>query len=215
MARAGYRLNLEKYLLCEILLFLQRVKVMKKLYFIIFVSFFTLNQSWAVDTEALTQKSQDAIKTLGGELKATLQASIKAKGPIESISVCNIEASKISQRISDEKGLMVARTSVKYRNFANKPDAWEESVLQQFEQRKIKGEALNSMVYSEVTEYQDKKVFRYMKAIPTDDICLTCHGRNVAEPLAKKILSIYPDDKATGFNKGDIRGAFTVIQPLE
>lgn len=188
---------------------------MKKVSVIIFICLLPFNYSWAVDTEQLTQKSREAIKTLGSELKSTLQASMKANGPMESISVCNIDASKISQKISDEKGLMVARTSVKYRNFANKPDAWESSVLEQFEQRKTKGEALKTMDYSEVTEYRGKKVFRYMKVIPTGDVCLSCHGNNLAEPLAKKILSIYPDDKAIGFKKGDIRGAFTVIQPIE
>lgn len=188
---------------------------MKKLSVLIFICLLPVSQSWAVDKEQLTQKSREAIKELGGELKATLQASMKAKGPIESISVCNIEASKIAQRISDEKKLTVARTSLKTRNVANHPDDWEKSVLEQFEQRKAKGEAVNTLDYSEITVHDDNKVFRYMKAIPTGDVCLNCHGSNIPEPLTKKIRSIYPDDKATGFNKGDIRGAFTVIQPIE
>lgn len=188
---------------------------MKKLSLYILIGLLPFSQSWAVDTEQLTQKSRDAIKTLGGELKATLQASMKANGPIESISVCNIEASKIASRISEEKGLSVARTSLKYRNIANQPDAWEKSVLLQFEQRKAKGEELNKLDYAEVIQQDGKQVFRYMKAIPTGEVCLNCHGSNIAEPLSEKILSIYPDDKATGFKMGDIRGAFTVIQPIE
>ena len=108
---------------------------MKKSTGFILISLFSVSQSWAADTDLLTQKSREAINELGSELKATLQASMKAKGPIESISVCNIEASKIALRISHERNLTVARTSLKTRNVANQPDDWEKSVLQQFEQR--------------------------------------------------------------------------------
>ena len=188
---------------------------MKKLTAIVIASLLPMSISWAADTEKMTKDSREAIKMLGGELKATLQASMKANGPIESISVCNIEASKIATRISEEKGLTVGRTSLKNRNVANKPDAWEQSVLEQFEKRKADGESLENMDFSEVVDYEDGKAFRYMKAIPTGDVCMKCHGVNIAEPLAKKISSIYPDDKATGFNKGDIRGAFTVITPIK
>jgi hypothetical protein len=32
----------------------------------------------------------------------------------------------------------------------------------------------------------------------------------VAEPLAETIESLYPEDRATGFEVGELRGAFTV-----
>ena len=187
---------------------------MKKLFIYIIVGFLPFSQAVAVDTEQLTQQSQAAIKALGGELKSTLQASIKASGPVDTISVCNTQAPQISNKISTVKGLKVGRTSLKYRNQENKPDDWEKSVLEQFEQRKTNGEAVNAMDFSEMTEHKGNKVFRYMKAIVTDEVCMNCHGSNLAPPIASRIKSLYPDDKATGYKKGDIRGAFTVIQPV-
>ena len=55
--------------------------------------------------------------------------------------------------------------------------------------------------------------FRYMKAIPMGAVpCLTCHG--APEPaLNAEILRLYPQDRATGFAPGDLRGAFTVSMP--
>lgn len=188
---------------------------MKKLSVFIIIGLLPFNQALAVDTEQLTQKSRAAIKALGGELKGTLQASMKAKGPIDSISVCNVEAPQIAKKISEQQGMTIARTSLKVRNQANKPDTWEQSVLEQFEQRKAKGESPETMEFSEVTEHEGKKVFRYMKAIPTAEVCMKCHGSDVAQPISSKINSLYPEDKATGFKKGDIRGAFTVIQPID
>lgn len=187
---------------------------MKKLSLYIFISFLPFSQVHAADTEQLTQKSRAAVKMLGGELKSTLQASMKANGPIETISVCNIEAPKIAKKISQANNMSVARTSLKYRNPGNKPDEWEKSVLEQFEHRKANGEAINTLEFSELTELEGKKVFRYMKAIPTDEVCLSCHGDNVSQPFVSKINSLYTDDKAIGFKKGDIRGAFSVIQAI-
>ena len=188
---------------------------MKRLSAYIIISLLSINQALAVDTEQLTQKSRAAIKALGGELKSTLQASMKASGPVDSVAMCQIQAPEIANKISQSKGMEVARTSLKYRNQKNKPDAWEKSVLEAFEQRKAKGEAVKTMEYSELTERNGEKVFRYMKAIPTGDVCLKCHGSNVPQPVLSKINSLYPNDKATGFQKGDIRGAFSVIQSVK
>ena len=187
---------------------------MKKLSALIIIGFLPFNSALAVDTEQLTQTSRAAAKALGGELKSTLQASMKASGPVDSIVVCNVDAPNIAKKVSEDKGLRVARTSLKFRNQANKPDAWEKSVLEQFEQRKANGEPIKTLEFSEVSEIDGRKVFRYMKAIPTGDVCLKCHGTNIAEPVAARINSLYPNDKATGFSKGDIRGAFTVTQTI-
>jgi len=187
---------------------------MKRLFAYIIISLLSISQAFAVDTEQLTQKSRAAIKALAGELKSTLQASMKASGPVDTVAMCQLQAPVIANKISQSKGMVVARTSLKYRNQKNKPDAWEKSVLEMFEQRKAKGEAVKTIEYSELTEHNGEKVFRYMKAIPTGEVCLMCHGSNVPQPVINKINSLYTDDKATGFNKGDIRGAFSVIQTV-
>ena len=202
------------YILIYNICFLFESFTMKRLFAYIIISLLSISQALAADTEQLTQKSRAAVKALGGELKSTLQASIKASGPIDSVSMCQVKAPEIANKISQAKGMKVVRTSLKYRNQTNKPDAWEKSVLEKFEQRKAKGEAVNSMEYSELTEHNGEKVFRYMKAIPTSEVCLTCHGSNVPQPIASKINNLYPDDKATGFKKGDIRGAFSVTQSV-
>ena len=85
----------------------------------------------------------------------------------------------------------------------------------QGEQRKAGGEPVSKLEYSETTRHNGSTVFRYMKAIPTDDVCLMCHGRQLPEDLSAELEKLYPNDKATGFSKGDIRGAFTVVKILE
>ena len=70
------------------------------------------------------------------------------------------------------------------------------------------------MEYFEVVEEGGQKSFRYMKAIPTAGLCLTCHGAVIDPALEQELKSLYPQDKARGFEVGDIRGAFTIEQPM-
>ena len=59
-----------------------------------------------------------------------------------------------------------------------------------------------------------KPVFRYMKAIPTAELCVVCHGSDIDPYVDARIRELYPDDQARGFKPGDIRGAFTLSKPL-
>lgn len=188
---------------------------MKKHHLLIIAGLLASSFAHAADTDQLTNETRSAIKALGGELKATLQASMKAEGPLKATAVCHTEAPKLAAKVSEEQGMEVGRTSLKVRNKLNAPDPWELSVLEQFERRKADGEPVNKIEYSEVMQHNGNKVFRYMKAIPTDDVCLMCHGAQIEEQLSAELKRLYPADQATGFKKGDIRGAFTAIKILE
>lgn len=54
-----------------------------------------------------------------------------------------------------------------------------------------------------------------MQVIETKQVCLICHGENIAPVSADKIFELYPDIKATKYKLGDIRGVFSIVQPLE
>lgn len=166
------------------------------------------------DIQERVAGSKAVVKEFMGELKGHLQNAMKAGGPVNAISVCNEAAPAIAQRQSEKHGWEVARTSLRYRNPDNAPDAWEAEVLKKFEERKAKGEDVKPMAYYEVVEQDGKKVFRFMKAIPTGEVCLKCHGESIAEPAKAKLDELYPGDKARGFKLGDIRGAFTITQPM-
>ena len=77
---------------------------MKKIFAYILIGLLPATHALAADTEQLTQKSRAAIKALGSELKATLQSSMKASGPVDSVAVCQIEAPKIADTVSSANG---------------------------------------------------------------------------------------------------------------
>lgn len=162
------------------------------------------------DLKPLAQKSKAVVKEFMTQLKGELQSAMKAGGPVNAISVCNEKAPTIAKNLSDKYGWDIARTSLKTRNASNAPDAWETKVLNEFEARKAKGEKVKPMAYFEAVDNS----FRFMKAIPTGEVCLKCHGDNIAPPIKAKLQKLYPDDKATGYKLGDVRGAFTITQPM-
>lgn len=154
--------------------------------------------------------SRQIAQRFGGQLKTELQTAMAAGGPQQAISVCNIQAPAIAQQLSGETDAKVGRTSLKVRNPSNAPDEWERAVLQRFEQQKAQGANVQTLEFYERVEVNGKMQFRYMKAIPTGQLCTTCHGTNIAQPIANQLTELYPQDEARGFNIGDIRGAFSI-----
>lgn len=170
----------------------------------------------ADDTEARVAASRGAVTALFDALKTELVAALKAGSPADAIPTCNLKAIPITQEITEKKGWRVARTSLKLRNPANAPDAWERGVLEKFEAKKLAGENPAKMEFYEVVMVNDKKVFRYMKAIPTaKEPCLLCHGSDLKPEVVAQLKEVYPQDQARDYKEGDIRGAFTISQPLE
>lgn len=167
----------------------------------------------ADDTDGQVAASRAAAKAFGMQLKGELQQAMQEGGTVTGITVCNERATQIAADTSRETGLDMGRTSLKVRNPDNEPDGWELEVLTQFEQRKAAGEAVDKLEYHQVVTSGGKSAFRYMKAIPTGEVCLACHGDNLAPELTAKLEELYPDDTARGFKMGDIRGAFTISRP--
>lgn len=150
------------------------------------------------------------VKNLKGELKKAMEEG----GPVNAITVCNEKAAPITAKISEDEGVTVSRVSLKNRNPANQPNDWQKKVLEDFEAKKSEDADIKTIAFSDIVEEEGKKQFRFMKAIPTGKLCLTCHGEKLSPEVTNKLSELYPNDKATGFKEGDIRGAFVIVKDL-
>lgn len=173
-----------------------------------------VSMALADDLQERAEFSRDSVKAFAGELKAALKTAINDKGPVHAIRVCQEKAPEIMERLSSTRGQFIGRTSRKCRNPGNVPDVWELKRLEEFESRKQAGEPVSSLEHSQIVISDGKIYFRYMKAIPTEKVCLTCHGENIAPEICKVLDELYDEDRARGFRAGDIRGAFTISQPI-
>lgn len=160
--------------------------------------------------------ARKTVKKFADELRGHLQTQIKAGGIYAAIGVCADVAPSVSSRLSRETGWTVKRVSLKARNPLDIPDAWERAALQDFEKKLAAGAAAGELEYSEKVTEGDQTFFRYLKAIPTAEVCLTCHGAPEQMPAEVRNLlkEKYPHDQATGYSAGTIRGAFAIRRPL-
>ncbi len=81
--------------------------------------------AWSDDESALLSKSRELTADYATQLKAALQESMTAGGPVEAITVCSELAPQLASDISRASGAKVRRTSLRFRNPGNAPDDWE------------------------------------------------------------------------------------------
>lgn len=161
----------------------------------------------------LNQQAQQLVARFAGELRPALATAMQSGGPVHAIDVCATKAPDIARRLSMESGWHVRRVSLRPRNMETAvADAWAAGVLADFDRRQKAGEAVQSLTHSEVVGDE----FRFLKAQATEPLCLTCHGKALAPAVSEAIKAKYPRDKATGYDLGEIRGAFylTKHQPI-
>lgn len=170
----------------------------------------TAGSAWAMD--GVPADMQAVAKNLPPKLMAVVRSEIQANGVDGAVSACHEKAPALAKEAALANGMQIRRVSLKNRNPKAVPDAWEVSVLQDFDRRAALGEAPASLEASTVEKQNGQTIFRYMKALHTQDMCLVCHGQPAAmDPLVlQKIKTLYPLDKATGYSVGQIRGAITL-----
>ena len=166
------------------------------------------------DLAARIAASREAIGSLAGALQERLTSAMAEGGPTAAIEACRVAAPVIAAAASDARGWRVGRTSLQPRNPDNAPDAWELAVLRDFEARMAAGADPGGLDHAEFVVRDGERTFRYMKAIGTQPLCTVCHGAAIAPEVAARLDALYPEDRARGFEVGDIRGAFSVVQPV-
>lgn len=170
------------------------------------------------------ERSRALANQLMTELKSELEAALQAGGPVAAIEVCRTRAPAIAERLSRDSGAEVGRTALRVRNPANAPDEVERQVLQQFATELVAGRSLPPAAPPAPPASPPEALFdtrgtggavehRYMRAIPMQAQCLPCHGATLAPEIAATIRANYPEDAATGFEPGDLRGAVVVRWP--
>lgn len=171
----------------------------------------------AQDIGALTSETKKAVLPVIPKVVNAMQEAVAEKGVAGAIPVCKDQAPQLIKEKRQETGWDIRRVSLKARNAERAtPDLWEVRQLADFNIRAANGEKPETLEKSEIVMVDGKPVLRYMKALPVADVCLKCHGprEGMEAGLQEKLAESYPHDQATGYAKGQIRGALTVKRPL-
>ena len=163
--------------------------------------------------DIITQGNK-ATAALFGELSAKLQAAMQSGGPEKAITVCKEMAQPTTQSTSDTfANLKLTRISLKPRNPANKADTFDQKILHEWEQAISE----RAQLPPAVVRLKSDTSAVYYKPVLTGEICLNCHGdpATFPESFQAKLKQLYPDDQATGYKAGHLRGAFRVEFPIK
>ena len=167
---------------------------------------------------AMVQSTRGIAGELMSQLGQKLKAAMSTDGPVAAVSVCKEAAPAIAQQLSTANDAKVTRVGTRVRNQKmGVPNAWQKEALTQFENRLSQGEKAADIEYWQVADNgHGKSELRYAKAIAIQPQCLSCHGpaQDIAAPLAEKLRIEYPNDQATGYSVGQLRGAVVVTRPL-
>jgi protein tyrosine phosphatase (PTP) superfamily phosphohydrolase (DUF442 family) len=154
-------------------------------------------------------RAEDARAEMFSRLVAALGAAMSAPaadgtpaGPVAAIAVCKTEAPRIAQAVAREKGVMIGRTSDRLRNTGNAAPAWAVALLAaRPESARLSANTDGSLGVT--------------LPITISAQCIACHGARdrLAPGVAEALAKLYPNDQATGYDDGDLRGWFWVEVP--
>lgn len=166
--------------------------------------------------EKAVAEARGVAKELTAELRRLLSEELAKGGFAGAVRVCAEQAQTATGAFNSATGASARRVSLRYRNGLNQPDPFEERLLREWQSLPA-GKEIPAESSTVQTDAQGRRHLRYLQPIRAQAMCLSCHGDPAGIPAeVKQILaSRYPQDLATGYKAGDLRGAVSVRIPLD
>lgn len=145
-------------------------------------------------------KAELAMNELQQALLAKLTAAMASGGPAAAVEVCRTDARAIADAVAKKHGIELGRTSHRVRNPANAPRAWARVIVEGGSGATAAAEKLRTV------DLGDR--VGVLRPIGTAETCTRCHGAEdeVRRNIGATLAAAYPEDRATGFAPGDLRG---------
>lgn len=150
------------------------------------------------DQRAELLAAKDALfQRLSGKLMEAM-----SQGPVEAIAVCQTQATKIAMDVGKEQGVKIGRVGVRLRNPSNTGPAWAAAMIASKQDTPVFANLSNGNAAA-------------LLPIKLQAQCLMCHGpkEQIAPVIQNQLTRLYPDDQATGFQEGELRGWFWIEKP--
>ncbi len=146
------------------------------------------------DQQTLIAAKEALQQRLSGRLMQAM-----SQGPSKAIQVCHEEAPRIAAEVGAEHHVKIGRVGVRLRNPNNKPPQW----AMQLTDAKTASATFTTLSNDHAAA---------LLPIKLQTQCLMCHGPTdqIAPIIKDQLARLYPDDQATGFVEGELRGWFWV-----
>lgn len=173
------------------------------------------------DPEPQPQASDKMVREAGQGLAAAtfrslseqLSGAIEEGGIPHALEFCSVQAIPLTEELSLEYDTRIRRASHKPRNPQNRADEDEFRVIESY----IEAIETESELTPQIIR-ADEHICYFAPIRVSMDLCIQCHGNpgtDIDEEHLTLIRSLYPDDEATGFSMGDLRGIWSITLPSD
>ena len=147
-------------------------------------------------------RAAEARDALSARMMGRVMEAVKAGGHASAVKACNEDAPKITAAVAEEFGVNIGRTAERVRNPDNAPPEWV-------------AERIRDRPETPIHAREQDGTLRALFPIFLAEPCLACHGKpeELAPGVAEALAEHYPNDRATGFSVGDLRGWLWVEVP--
>jgi hypothetical protein len=158
---------------------------------------------------AYLAKGKTIAEATFAELSGRLAHALETGGVPHAVQYCNTVALPLTDSLSKVHNAVIRRTSKKTRNPKNQPSEWESKILDEYEIKAKSGEVLTPVVLS-----LEAKAVAFAAPIKVLPLCLKCHGKpgeTMFAEDAELVKQLYPQDLATGYAEGELRGMWSIV----
>ena len=161
------------------------------------------------------ERAQMAAGEFSERLRARLSTAMQREGLARAVEVCHSDAPAIAEEVMQRFDVRLGRVSThgRNRNPGNAPEGWQSGVLADFQRDIDGGGDAAEQRFVQATDLPEGVALRVMYGIRTQQVCETCHGVEPLPEAAEVIARLYPNDRATGYREGDLRGGLWVEVP--
>ena len=152
---------------------------------------------------ATVEREIEALNTMRSQLATTISGD-ESVDQQTFARVCK-PVGKRAKEMAAQYNWVVQQVAERYRNPAHELDPHAEAVSMRFRERS------DLVRHWTRTTRDGTPGWRYFRRITVEPSCLACHGAKEERPAFVK--ENYPEDRAYGFEAGDLRGLYAVFVP--
>lgn len=165
----------------------------------------------SVDTSLVVSEGMMITGAVFRILGTNLQQALADSGVSGALQFCNNKAIPLTDSLSQRYEVTVRRASHRPRNPGNRVDSLEMASIKKYLEQLKASEKLNPLVYT-----TGKKIIYHAPIHIAGPLCMNCHGSpgtDISSADLMVIIELYPEDEATGFSIGDLRGIWVIEFP--
>lgn len=148
------------------------------------------------------------LRATASTFQKELKRAIVEKGISGAVDYCHLNATDLVKKYEDSLGVSIMRVTDRPRNPADTLSGIDKEIWEAYE--------YSPNADAQLQELDEKTLILTKPITISTGLCLNCHGNpgsTITDENYKLIQSKYPQDKAIGYEVGDLRGMWRIIIP--